>query len=143
MGRIYLLHWVDAPRRSDVLRLIDDIEQTRRRIGRPLAALTVVSRAACHPERAAQVEMLKKPHLFHDNCEFVNMVLQADGFAATIMRAFMAQIALKTELSKRHLVRVFSSIDDAIERMARDMKQDADALKHQISRAGIVPYVAA
>ncbi|HWL87918.1 MAG TPA: hypothetical protein VNO21_19070 [Polyangiaceae bacterium] len=135
IGRIYLLHWVASPRRVDVFRLVEDLGSMRRKVGRPLIALGVVSRNACEPDLPARAEMIRNHRIWYESCESVNVVLQAQGFAATVVRTIMAQITL---VARSGVIKVHPSVDIAIQRIARTLDRDPEELKRQIELTGVL-----
>jgi len=63
------------------------------------------------------------------------VVLQDTGFAATLVRAVLAELLLVT---KRGIVKVFSSVDAALVAMAVRLREQPSALRRRIEQTGVL-----
>ncbi|WP_394838137.1 hypothetical protein LVJ94_14605 [Pendulispora rubella] len=135
IGRIYVLRWTTAVTLPDVDKLIHELPATRRQAGEPLIAFSIISAGIGIPDGQTRRVMLKHQHIWAENCEMIFVVLEDTGFPATLVRAVLAELLLVT---KRGIVKVFSSVDAAIVAMAMRLREQPGALRRRIEQTGVL-----
>ncbi|WP_394848660.1 hypothetical protein LZC95_14525 [Pendulispora brunnea] len=132
-GRLYVVRWTTAVTLPDVDQLIHELPKTRRQAGEPLVALSIITAGIGIPDGQTRRVMLKHQHIWSDNCEMIFVVLEDTGFAATLVRTVLAELLLVT---KRGIVKVFSSVDAAIVAMAMRLREQPGTLRRRIEQTG-------
>ena len=134
-GRVYVLKWTTAPELVDVNRLGHELPATRRQAGEPLVALSVIPAGLGMPNGETRRAMVKRQHMWTDNCMAVYVVLGDTSFPGTLLRVVLAELAL---VSKRGVVKIFPTVDPAIAEMAARLGEEPRGLRHRIDQTGVL-----
>lgn len=122
---IYAVRW-DAPHERDVRKIVTDVTDLHKRLGRSCIYLAIVPQDGETPSNEVRSSMIESMDKMLEHCETIHFVIEGSGFKHTVLRSAMAGILLVA--GRRGRVFVHTSVDEAIRAFAGSTKVDSATL---------------